>query len=196
LVELPQVRRRHLHVAQPRRLLRPLQRWHRAGVPAPAHAEQNAFDVEAGFAATTFDHALHLIDRMVVEQLQDTDIVLGAARRPVLALQRGPQLAEDGRQLPAAEDVGVVERRRPALQRLQVVLRIEDLLVLRVAARVGGDHLTAEHYLDALDVGLDRHGLESGTARHAVAVVVEADHLVLVGLGWLDQAGVEGMSGQ
>jgi hypothetical protein len=67
LVELPQVRRRHLHVAQPRRLFRPLQRWHRAGVSTPAHAEQDGFHVEAGFAAVPLDDALHLLDRVLVK---------------------------------------------------------------------------------------------------------------------------------
>jgi hypothetical protein len=196
LVELPHIRRRHVQVPHPRRLFRSLQRWQRAGVPALTHAEQDDFHVEAGFAAAALDDALHLVGRMVVEQLQDADVVLGAAGRSVLALQRGPQLAEDGWQLPAAEDVGVVERRRPALQRLQVVLRVEDLLMLPVGARVGSDHLAAKHQIDARDVGLDRHGLEGHHARYAVAIGVEADHLVLVHLGRLEQARIEGMSRQ
>jgi hypothetical protein len=111
----------------------------------------------------------------------------------VLLLQGRPQLTEDGRQVPAAEDVGVIERCRPALQRRQVVLRIKDLFVLRVRAGMRGNHLAAEHHVDAPDVGFDRHSLKGGTARHAIAVVVEADHLVLVGLGRLDQARVEGV---
>jgi hypothetical protein len=91
------------------------------------------------------------------------------------------------------EDVGVVHGRRPALQRVQVMSRIEDLLMLAVATRVRGDHLAALHNVHTLDVGFDRHGLEGGAAWHAVAVAVVADHLVLVSLGRLQHAGVEGM---
>ena len=192
MVELPQVRRRHVQVAHARRLIGTPQRRRRARVLAPAHAQQNDFHVEAGGAAAAFDDALHLVDGMLVEQLQDADVVLGAACRSVLPLQGRAQFAEDGRQLPAAEDVGVVQRRRPALQRFQVVLRVEDLRVLGVGAGVRGDHLAAQDHVDTFDVRLDRHGLEGGRPRHAVAVGVKADHLVLVRLGRLEQAGVEG----
>jgi len=114
---------------------------------------------------------------------------------PVLALQRRPQFAEDRRQLPAPEDVGVVQCRRPALQGAEVMLRVEDLLVPAVAAWVHGNYLAAEHDLHAVDVALDRHRLEGGRARHAVAIVVEADQLVLIDLGRLADAGVEGRVG-
>jgi hypothetical protein len=87
----------------------------------------------------------------------------------------------------------MVQRRRSALQRAQIVQRIEDLLMPPVTARMRGDHLTAEDDVDALDIQLDGNGLESGAARHAVAVVVAADHLVLVHLGRLHHAGVEGI---
>ena len=130
---------------------------------------------------------------MFFQQVQHAHVVLAAAVGPVLTLQRRPQLAEDGRQLPAPEDVGVVERRRPALQGAQIMLRVEDLLVLAVAARVRGDHPAAEHDVDAVDVALDRHRLEGGRARHAVAVVVEAGHLEFIDLGRLADARIEGM---
>jgi hypothetical protein len=133
---------------------------------------------------------------MVLQQVQDADVVLAAAVGPVLAFQRRPQFAEDGRQLPAPEDVGVVQRRRPALQSAEVMLRVEDLLVLAVAARVRGQDLAAQHDRDAVDVALDRHRLEGGGARRAVAVVVEAGHLVLIDLGRLADARVEGEVGQ
>jgi len=44
--------------------------------------------------------------------------VLDAAARPVLPLQVGAQLGKEGRQLPAAKHVGVVQRRRLAVERL------------------------------------------------------------------------------
>jgi hypothetical protein len=128
---------------------------------------------------------------MVLQQVQNADVVLAPPVGPVLPFQRRPQFAEDGRQLPAPEDVGVVQRRRPALQGAEVMLRVEDLLVLAVAARVRGNDLTAQHDGDAVDVALDRHRPEGRCARHTVAVVVEAGHLVLVDLGRLADAGVE-----
>jgi hypothetical protein len=76
------------------------------------------------------------------------------------------------------------------------MVRIENLLVLAVTARVRGDHLAAQNDVDAVDVGLDRHGLERRRARHAVAVVVEARHLILVDLGRLRDARIEALVGQ
>lgn len=135
---------------------------------------------------------LHVGDRMVLQELQDAGVVLEAAAGAVLPLQGRAQLLEQRGQLPAAEDVGVVQRRRPALQRAQIVLRVEDLLMPVVAARVRGHDLAAQHHVDALDIQLDGNGLEGGAAGHAVAVVVAADHLVLVDLGRLYDTRVEG----
>jgi hypothetical protein len=126
-----------------------------------------------------------------LQQLQDANVVLDAPSGAVLFLQRCAQVAEDSRQLPATKDVGVIERRRPALQGDEVVLRIEDLLVLAVRARMRGDQAAAEHYVDVVDVGLDDDRLESSRSRHTVAVVVETHHLVLVGLGGLDDRRIE-----
>ncbi len=91
------------------------------------------------------------------------------------------------------ENVGVVQRRRPALQRVQVMPRVQHLLVLAIATRVRGNHLSALHDVQPFDVGFDRYAREGGTTRHAVAVAVVADHLVLVGLGRLQHTGVEGV---
>jgi hypothetical protein len=78
-----------------------------------------------------------------------------------------------------------------AVEYLQVVLRIETLFVLAVAARMPGDHLTGGHHLDMVHVAFDRHGLKRYPARDAVAVVVEAHGLVLVHLTRLVDAGIE-----
>jgi hypothetical protein len=158
-----------------------------------AHTQQYGFDVETGGAPALLHGPLHLGDGMVLQQLQDADVVLDAAAGTVLPFQGCTQVAEESRQLPAAENVGVVQRRRPALEGRQIMLGIEDLLVLVVAARVRGDHLAAEHDVDARDIELDGDGLESGRARHAVAIVVAAYHLVLVNLGRLHDAGIEGV---
>jgi hypothetical protein len=85
----------------------------------------------------------------------------------------------------------MVQRRRPSLQGLQVMPRIEHLLVLAVTARMRRDHLTALHDLDLLDIGFDRDHLEGGAARHAIPVGIVAHHLVLVRLGRLQHAGIE-----
>jgi len=71
------------------------------------------------------------------------------------------------------------------------VLRIEALLVLAIRARMPGDHLAGSHDLDVVHVALDRHRLEGGRARRAVAVAVEAHGLVLVHLGRLADARIE-----
>jgi hypothetical protein len=71
--------------------------------------------------------------------------------------------------------------------------RVKHLLVLAIATRVRGDHLSALHDVQPFDVGFDCYGLEGGTTRHAVAVGVVADHLVLVGLGRLRHARIEGI---
>ncbi len=122
--------------------------------------------------------------------------MLHAAIGSVLLLQIRPQFAEQRRQLPAAKNIGVIERRWSPLQRAQIMVRIEDLLVFAVAARMRGDDLAAAHDVDPLDVGLDRHDLKCCRARHAVTVVVEANHLVLVGFGRLHDARIEALLGQ
>lgn len=157
-----------------------------------AHAQQHGFHIEACDGAALLDGPLHLGDHMVFEELQDAGVLLEAAAGAVLPLQGGAQLLEQWRQLPAAEDVGMVQRRGPALQRAQVVLRVKDLLLPVVTARVRGHDLAPQHHVDPLDIQLDGHGLEGGGAGHAIAVVVAADHLVLVHLGRLHDARVEG----
>jgi hypothetical protein len=195
LVESAQVRQRHVQVADGFGLSRTLQGRGRRRRFAAADAQQDGFDVIAGRAVAVLDGALHVGDRMVVQQVQDAHVMLGAAPGSVLFFQIDAEFAEEGRQLPAAKDVGMVQRRRAAPQRVQIVARIEDLFVLAVGAWMAGDHVVAQHDLDMIDVALDRHRLKSGTARHAVAVVVETRHLVLVDLGRLHGAGIEGALG-
>lgn len=196
MVELTDVRQWHAHVAYRRRPIRQIQgRWRRVR-RGTANAQQDGFDVEAARATAGLDRTLHQFRRMIVQQLQDAGVVLDPARRPVLPLQRPAQLLEDGGQLPVAKDVGVVQGGRPALERVQVMPRVEDLLVPAVGARVRGDHAAGLDHVEAVDVGLDRDGLEGSRARHAVAVTVVADRLILVRLGRLHDARIEGVVGQ
>jgi hypothetical protein len=142
------------------------------------------------------DGAGDVVDRVLVEQAQHAGIVLAAARRAVLLFQGGSQFAEERRQRPAAHDLGVVERRGALLKRAEVMVGIEDLLVAAVASRVRGDHLVAEHDIDAIDVRLHRDGLKCSRARHAVAVRLEAGRLILVDFRRLEHARIEGAIGQ
>jgi hypothetical protein len=192
VVKLAQVRRCHYDVTHRRGLLVTIQRHRRRGLGGPAaHAQQDGLHVVTRWATARLDDALHLVQAVLVEQGQDTHVVLDATSRAVLFLQGFAEVAEERRQLPTPKDVGVIQRRRPALQGTQVMVRIEDLLVLAVRTRMRGDHLATQQYLDAVDVGFDADGLERRRTRHAVAIVVEAHHLILVGLGGLHEAGIE-----
>lgn len=152
---------------------------------------QDGLDIEACFAAALRDGPLHLLLGMLLQQLQNADVMLAAVARSVLALQGFAQFVEYGRQLPAAKDVGMVQRRRPTIQPVEIVRRIEDLLVTAVRARVRRNQLVTQHHVDPFHVGLDRHGLEGSLTWHAVAVGLVADHLVLIDLGCIENAGIE-----
>jgi hypothetical protein len=196
LVELVQVGRGDHDVPQRHGLLgRGQRRCHGLGRTTP-HAQQNGLDVVAGRATAHLDDALDRVDGMLVEQFQNANKMFDAAARPVLFFQGFAQLAEHRRQVPAAEDVGVIERCRSVLQRSQIVLRVEDLLMLAISAGMLGDDLVALDHGHAIDRGLDRDDLEGRGSRHAVAIGVETDHLILVGLGWLHDAGIEGAFGK
>ena len=141
---------------------------------------------------TQVDGAFDLGHRMLGQALQHADVLPRPTRGAVLCFEVLPQLAEDGRQLPAAVDVGVIERRRLAAQADQVMERIEDLLALAITARMAGDALAVRDNLDVFDISLDRHLAKGPGARHAVVVVIEADGLILVHLGRLHDARIEG----
>jgi len=161
LVKLAQVRRGYHDGTHRLRLLVTLQRGrdHRLGGPA-AHPHQDRLDVEAGWASAHLDDPLHRLDGVLVEQGQDAREVLDAPIRAVLFRQGLAKLAEDGRQVPAAKDVGVIERCRSVRQGPQVVMRVENVLVVGIRPRMRGDHLTAQHHIDVVHIGFDGDGLE------------------------------------
>jgi hypothetical protein len=156
-----------------------------------AYTLQDPLDVEARLTPALLDHALHHLDRVLREQLQDADVLLGTTAGTMLLLQRFPQRVEDGRQLPAAKDVGMVQCRRPALQALQIMFGDQDLFVPAIGTRVGRDHLASPHDIDALHVHLEGHLLERGETRHAVAVGIETHLLILIDLGQLEQTRIK-----
>jgi hypothetical protein len=128
------------------------------------------------------DGAFNLGHAMLGQALQHADVLPCPARGTVLCFEVLPQLAKNGRQLPAAVDVGVIERRRLTAQADQVMERIEDLLTLAIAARMAGDALAVRDNLDMFDVSFDRHLAKGPGTRHAVVVAIEADGLILVHL--------------
>lgn len=194
MVELLHVRQRHTYITHRRRTIRQIQGLtRRCRRLCAADTQQQGFHIEASRRAVALDGTLHLVEAMIGQQMQDTYIVLDAAARTVLTLQVAAELLEDRRQLPVPKDVGMVQRCRPALQRVQVMARIEDLLMLAIATRMRGNHLSVLHDIHPFDVSFNRDRREGGVARHTVAVTVVADHLILVGLGRLHHAGIEGI---
>ncbi len=104
MVELRQVRQRHVQITHRRWLFRQVQRWRRGAgtrgaMPQPL---EDGFDVVAGFRPALFDGPLYRLGRLLRQQLHDADVVLDATARAVLLLQSGTQLGKERRQLPAA----------------------------------------------------------------------------------------------
>lgn len=89
-------------------------------------------------------------------------------------------------------DVGVVQGRRLAPQRHQVVQRIEHLHALGIRTHVAGNDPALGYHLDALDISLHGNRRESVRTRHAVGVALETHGLVLVHLGRLGHTRVKG----
>ncbi len=193
MVKLPQVWHRYTQAAYRRRVVRQVQRLRLRNRThgARPHPLQDVLDVEAGVRSAALDGPLHHFRRLFRQGLHHADVVLDAAARPVLFFQSGPQFAKQRRQMPAAKDVGMIQRGRLPPQRLQVVLRVKTLFVLTIRPGMPSDHLAVGHHVDVVHVALDRHRLKRGGPRRAVAIVVEADGLVLVHLGRLEDARVE-----
>jgi len=133
--------------------------------------------------ATTDDGLLHALDRMLSQELQHADEMAGAGAWAMLVLQGATQFAEHRRQLPVAVDVGVIQCRRLARQRHQIVQGIEHLLVVPVGAPMVSNHPAGGHDVHVGHVRLDGHVLKGVHARHAVAVAIEVHRLVLVHAG-------------
>lgn len=193
MIEPTQVWRRHHDVTHRRGLVGMTQRRGRGCRRATPHTQQKGLHVVTRRATTHLDDALHSVDGMLIQQLQHAHVVLDAAGWAVLFFQGFAEVVERCRQLPTTKDVGVIECRRPMLQRAKVMMRVEDLLVFAIRTRMDGNYLAAEHHGNAVNIRFHADGPERRHTRHAVAVVVEAHHLVLVGLGGLDDARIERM---
>ena len=189
---------RHFQRLAVQRLVIGLDRGYLFGVTGRpfGHATRNPGGVQLLVAAETFDHVPNSLDRVLGQQLEYTDILPHAWARTVTPLQTFSQLLERHRQLPTPVHVRVVQRRRAAAERYQVVQRIEHLVARFVAPPVAGNHPLFRYNVHPIDVALDRHRFKSPRARHTVPHLVEMHQLVLVDLARLRHARIKGVPRQ
>jgi hypothetical protein len=154
---------------------------------------QHRFDVVALRALVQLEGTHDPRHGVLGQELQNADVLSRPSLRSQALFQAFACLGEQGRQLPIPKNIGMVERRRPSPQAGQVMHRIEDLLVLPIAARVPCHHCSARDDVEVVHVALDGHRAERVRTRHAVAVAVELHGLVLIDLGRSHDAGIKGM---
>jgi hypothetical protein len=154
-------------------------------------ALRNHLGVQTVEALATLQRLLHAGLRMVVEQLQNAREVPPTCQRAVPRFQAFTELLENRWQFPAAINVGMVQGRRPTLQRGQVMQWVQHLTAGQVAAFVPGHHVVGYDNLDALGVRLHRGRLEGMALRHAVTHLIATNRLVLIDLRRLINASVK-----
>jgi len=183
----------HAHLRHFRTLPIQLNRGYLSGVTGRplGNATRNPGGVQLLVAAQTFDHVLNSLHRVLGQQLEYADVLPHAWPRSVTSLQTLSQLLERRRQLPTPVHVGVVQRRRAAAERHQIVQRIEHLIARFVAPPVAGNHPPFRYNLHPIDVALDRHRFKSPAARHTVPHLVEMHQLILVDRPRLHQARIK-----
>jgi hypothetical protein len=111
-----QVRIGHAHLRHFRTLSIQLDRGcllHLMGHPF-GHATDNPGGVQLFVAAQAFDHVLHLLKRMLGQQLKHADVLTHARPRAVTSLQALSKLPKHRGQLPPTVDVRMIQRRRTA----------------------------------------------------------------------------------
>jgi hypothetical protein len=99
LVELLQIRQRHVQTTHRLRLFGQVQRRQsldRPRRPVP-HALEEALDVVAGFGPALLDGALHHCGRVLRQQLHHAQVLLNTPAPSVLPFQVGPQLGKERR---------------------------------------------------------------------------------------------------
>lgn len=151
--------------------------------------------IEAATRQATGDRVLHMFDGVVGQQLQHADVMSRSQARSVLLFQRTPESVKDTRQLPVAIYRCVIESAGLTFQNHQEMERIEYLLPSLVTAEVGGDGRSFTDHFDAVHISLHTHRSKRPSTRHAVAVAIESDRLVLVHLARLYDARIEAMAG-
>ena len=127
--------------------------------------------------------ALHAVQGMLAQQLQDPHEPAGAWLGAVMGFECGAERGEAGRELPVPVHGRVIEGAGLVLQRRQIVDRLEDRRPTFERPLVRCDRPARRDDDHSVDVSLDRHHLERERPRHAVSGAVESDRLVLVHAG-------------
>ena len=139
--------------------------------------------VDGRFGTSLPNGLLHHLHRVFRQQLENADVLSRPRQRAVTPLEVVPQLLEAGRQRPAIEHEGMIQRRRTATENGQIVPWFNDPFALGIAASVGGDDAIGRDHIDPINIGLDRHRGEGPATRNAVAIGVESHCLILVDFG-------------
>ncbi len=135
-----------------RRRARPRRGLDRGERPGPLDDGLGTADV---LVSAFFDRTGHACQGVLAQQLQDPHEPPRAGRAAVVRLQLRAERGEARRQLPVAEDRGMVQRPGLAAQRREVVRRLQHHRRLADATPVRGDGLAARHDHDPVDVALD-----------------------------------------
>jgi hypothetical protein len=160
------------------------------------HTANDAVRIGSLRTAQLLDRGLHPLLRMPPQQLQDPHVLPHTSPGPMSLFQPLAQLLKDRGKLPAAVNVRMIQRRRPPLERDQIMHGIEHLVVSLIAPGMRGHHGILQHDFHTIDVTFDRHTLKGTVPRHAVIHVVEAGELILVHLRRLTDAGIEALPGE
>ena len=138
--------------------------------------------IDRHFDATAYNRLLHHFHRVFGQQLQDANVLSRPDHQAVALLEVFSQLLEAGRQHPAIEHERMIQGRRPATQNGQIMTWFYDPFPACVASRVPGNHPIARHYVNAIDIGFNRHRGEGPATWNAVAIGVESHRLILIDL--------------
>ena len=117
---------------------------------------------------------------MVAQQLQHANIMPHAAANSVTLFKTTAKFGKAFRKLPIAIHIRVIECSRTSRECRQIMQRIKDFAAFFVVSSMRGDDLVVVNDFHMIDESLDGHGLESHLSRHAVAHVIEANHLVFI----------------
>jgi hypothetical protein len=149
-------------------------------IPPPMDRGNDVIGVHGRFLAAVGDGLLNHFHRVFGQQLQNPHVLSRAGGWPLPLLEGRPQLVKAGRQFPLGKYEGMIQSRRPATEKRQIVLRLHDPFPAGVTAGVAGDDARATHHLDPIHICFDRHRLEGPASRNTVTVRVEPHRLVFV----------------
>ena len=159
-------------------------------------AADDSLGVGSVLTTQLFDGGLHALQRMLSKQLQNPNVLPHAGTGSMPIFKPLTKFREHRRQRPLPVDVRVIQRRRSASQRDQIMQWIEDLIAVFVTAGMPGHDRVVMHDLHAIDVAFDCHTLKRTVPRHAVTDVVEAGQLILVDLRGFANTRIEPMQWQ